>query len=210
MKRLLPLVLACVCAVSAATRKKPTDDSDGSSSEAPSGSGTVSANVGGANFSASGSGNVTAARESSGANFSIPANSGGATIAVVMSGPTAPGTYNLGPGGVGAGSYTAGASAWQSSIGAGTGTVTFTVLSNDARNGNVFVQRRGRPRHECNGHQVSHLWRVRRLVRPLARSRISKVDACSALHWARGRCARTAARWAAVAFPMSPADDVCR
>ena len=130
MKRLLPLMAACVCAVSAVACKPQTPpDADESSSEAPAGSGTVSANVGGANFSASGTGNVIAARETSGANFSISANSGGATLAVVMSGPTAPGTYNLGPGGVGAGSYTAGASAWQSSIGAGTGTVTFTVLT---------------------------------------------------------------------------------
>jgi hypothetical protein len=129
MKRRLPLLLACVCVVSAMRCHQTMESNDGSSPPAPAGTGTVSANVGGSNFSSSGSGNVIAARESSGANFSITANSGGATLAVIMSGPTGPGTYNLGPGGVGAANYTAGASEWLSSIGSGTGSVTFTVLT---------------------------------------------------------------------------------
>lgn len=125
MKRLLAFALVCAVGVAACNDGNPASPA----SAGESGTGTMSATVDGAVFSASGKGKVVATR-AGGANFSITgANTTGAQIAIIMAGVTLPGTYDIGAGGVGAATYSNASSTWLSSNAGGTGTITFTTLT---------------------------------------------------------------------------------
>lgn len=123
--RRVSFAFMCAVGVAACNGGNPASPS----SAGDSGTGTMSATIDGAAFSASGAGKVVATR-AGGANFSITgANTTGAQLAIIMAGVTLPGTYDIGAGGVGAATYSNASSTWLSATTGGTGTITFTTLT---------------------------------------------------------------------------------
>lgn len=129
-RRLLaPHILIAVCSA-VAYASACRSPSDGPSSDTSgTGTGTVDYSDDGKPVMTSGKSAVTAPASTDGA-FSIVAASGsGAKLALIFNGVTSTGTYSLAAGGMGAGSYELGDSQWLSTVGGGSGSVTFTTLS---------------------------------------------------------------------------------
>jgi hypothetical protein len=97
--------------------------------DSAAGTGTMSANVDGANFSASGKTAVVTNHATS-SSFSIVANGTGSTrLSLNAVGISSAGTYSMGAGGAAAGTWVSGASTWLSTLSGGSGTITFTTLT---------------------------------------------------------------------------------
>ena len=93
------------------------------------GTGSMSANIDGSNFSASGKGAVTTSTATAGSFSIVGTASNGGRLSINAVGVKSAGTYSMSASGSASGTYAVGTSTWLSTISGGSGSIVFTTLT---------------------------------------------------------------------------------